>query len=86
MYFARKKTIKIILNRIAIKIFNIGYPKVIFTSSKKSELTNFVFYNFEASYVEIPDEGYSNLIFDMGSITKDITDISKKNYSIENKV
>ena len=83
LVFQIKKTIKIILNRIAIKIFNIGYPKVIFTSSKKSELTNFVFYNFEASYVEIPDEGYSNLIFDMGSITKDITDISKKNYSIE---
>lgn len=83
LVFHIKKAIKIILNRMVLKIFNIRFPKVIFTSSKKSEFTNFFFYELKASKVEIPDEGYSNWIASQRNEESIIMDTSQRHYSAE---
>tara|TARA_Y100000022_G_scaffold198879_1_gene210032 strand:- start:143 stop:1273 length:1131 start_codon:yes stop_codon:yes gene_type:complete len=81
--FQIKRIIKIFLNKIAIKLFNINYPKYIFSSSKKSELIQFLYFDYASLKVEIPDEGYSKVINSKKNGEKKIIDIAGNYHSPE---
>jgi hypothetical protein len=81
--FQIKRIIKIFLNKLVINLFKINSPRYIFSSSKKSELIQFLYFDFTSLKVEIPDEGYSKIISSSKYQEKKIIDVSGNYYPPE---
>ena len=81
--FQIKRIIKIFLNKLVINLFKINSPRYIFSSSKKSELIQFLYFDFTSLKVEIPDEGYSKIISSSKYQEKKIMDVSGNYYPPE---